>query len=115
MAAAKSERMFAHRLGDIFARAGTIVSRVWRMSSRFKTTAAGGWSRSRAKLVTAERRSRLRLVVSPGWVARRSTTVCSVTGVVVCGSGSIFMAWSPLLKWSCAARWRPKGTPTDGG
>jgi hypothetical protein len=93
MAAARSLRIFAQRLGEIFARAGTIRSSLCRISARSIGMAAGGWSLSLANRVTAERRSRFRPGVSSGLAARRSSTVCSVTAVVIGGMRSIFIGF----------------------
>jgi len=57
------------------------------MSARSSGMADGGWAFSFAKLVTAERRSRLRLSESSTSPASRSRTVCSVAGPAGWGGG----------------------------
>ena len=65
MAAAKSLRRFANRLRETLATAGTVPSRVRRISARSSGIAAAGLALSFAKQVTAERRSRLRVSDRP--------------------------------------------------
>jgi hypothetical protein len=60
-AAARSLRRLAHRLRETLAWAGTMRSRVWRISARSSGISAGRRPVSLAKVATADRRSRLRV------------------------------------------------------
>ena len=95
MAAARSLRRFAQRLRETLACAGTMPSRVWRISARSSGISAGRRPVSLAKVATADRRSRLR-VSGRLLPAIRSLTSCSVAGAAVGGIGSCFMAFAPL-------------------
>ena len=90
MARARSLRRFAQRLGDTFALAAPMPSRVARRSARSSGIAAGGWPLSLAKLRIAERRSRLRPSERAFLPASRSRTVCRVAGAAGGGRGAGF-------------------------